>query len=229
MHTTRWQCRALGTSSGLREGGRSSRRPQLRRDREHRGGSRAGPPRGRTRFSPPLHPLPRQGPPGSCPRLHAGSVVEKLRAPDLHSAPPRNMWAGRRVRVLFVCDYWGARVEASSCMCVCARSATPGYQCARVRVSGSVPCGHVLVHACAVPECCGLGMHTIRVCPVPVSLCTGAKAGSTVGDLTRSKSPCQETQLGLWLSQRREDQVKSQCLDRAPLVGGEGSWPGQQG
>lgn len=92
----------------------------------------------------------------SCPRLGAGSVVGKLRAPDFHSAPPRNVWAGRRVRVLFVCDYWGARVEASSCVCVCARSATPGYQCARVRVSRPVLCGHVLVHACAVPECFGL-------------------------------------------------------------------------
>lgn len=95
-----------------------------------------GLPGGRTWFPP--HPLARPLP-GSCPRLRAGSVVGKLRVPGFHPAPPRNVWAGRRVRVLFVCDYWGARVEASSCLhvrvCALGHAWIPAGPCAREQAS----------------------------------------------------------------------------------------------
>lgn len=169
------------------------RRPQLQCDREHRGGSRAGPPKGRTCPHPPTPPLC-QALPASCPRRRAGSVVGKLRAPGFHPAPPSNVWAGRRVRVLFVCDYWGARVEASSCLHV--RVCALGHAwipVGPVRVSRPVPCGHVLVHACAGPGCCGLGNAHDLGMPIPGSLCTRANAEPTVGDLPGFKRPCQET------------------------------------
>lgn len=180
-------------------------RPQLQGDWESSGGPRPGLP-GEGLGAPLYRPHP-----AAAFRPHPvaafgsarGSMVGKLRAPGSTPHAARKVWAGRRLRVLFVCDYWEARVEASSCLHVrvCARWATPGYQCARVHVSMLARCGHVHVHACVRLECCGLGDAHGSGVPVPVSLCTRANAGPTVGDPPHSKRPCREAQPRLRLSE----------------------------
>lgn len=205
MRTARWQCRSLGASSGPGEDGRYSPPPPTPRPLGEQWRSQAGPPRGGT-WGPLYRPHPvaafRPHPVAAFGSAR-GSMVGKLRAPGSTPHAARKVWAGRRLRVLFVCDYWEARVEASSCLHVrvCARWATPGYQCARVHVSMLARCGHVHVHACVRLECCGLGDAHGSGVPVPVSLCTRANAGPTVGDPPHSKRPCREAQPRLRLSE----------------------------
>lgn len=79
-----------------------------------------------------------------------------------------------------------------------------------------VPCGHVLVHACACLERYGLeDTHNSGVL-VPVRLCTETNAGLTVGDPPHFKRPCQETAQPLAIrAQRRsgQDLLSGSCPD----------------
>lgn len=121
--------------------------------------------------------------PGAALGSSGGSTVGKLRAPGSIRHTARHGWAGRRVRVLFVCDRWGARVEASSCLhvlCVCALSHAwiPVRPCARehARAVGTRACACLCVPGVLRPrDAHGSGV------PAPVSLCAGASAGPTVG------------------------------------------------
>lgn len=123
MRTARWQCRSLGAAPDLeRVAATRPLPPNSESDWEGRGGPSQGRDRG---------PLARPRPGAAW-----GSTVGKLRAPGSIRHTARHGWAGRRVRALFVCDHWGARVEASSCLhvlCVCALSHAwiPVRPCAR--------------------------------------------------------------------------------------------------
>ena len=151
--------------------------PKLQERLGMQGKSQAGPHRGGTRV--PLA-RPRSGAALGSSR---GSTVGKLRAPGSIRHTVRHGWAERRVRVLFVCDHWGARVEASSCLhvlCVCALSHAwiPVRPCAREHARA------VWTRACAclcVPGVLRPGDAHGSGVPASVSLCTGANAGPTVG------------------------------------------------